>query len=81
MIPFDKCPICGIEVIEKEVEKLSRGGKNTAIIKVSAEVCLNCGERLYSKETINIFERICSKLERQDVSEFEPLGYTYKVAV
>lgn len=47
MIPFDKCPICSGELVEKEVEKLIRGGNNTAIIKVKAEVCTGCGERLY----------------------------------
>ena len=46
MIPFKKCPICGGEVVEKEVEKLLRGGKNTAVILVRAEVCLHCGERI-----------------------------------
>jgi len=80
MIPFNKCPICGGEVVEKEVEKLLRGGKNTAVIKVHAEVCLHCGERLYSKDTISLFERIRSKLEQQDVSDFEPIGQTFEVA-
>jgi len=79
MIPFKKCPICGEEMIEKEVEKLLRGGNNTAVVKVKAEVCLHCGERLYSKEIIRYFEQIRTKLERQEVSEFEPLGQTYQV--
>lgn len=39
-------------MIEKEVEKLLRSGNNTAVLKVYAEVCLCCGERLYSKETV-----------------------------
>jgi YgiT-type zinc finger domain-containing protein len=39
---FDKCPICGGDLIEKEVEKLLRGGIHTAILKVRAEVCLLC---------------------------------------
>ena len=30
MLPFKKCPVCGGEVIEKEVEKLLRGGQHTA---------------------------------------------------
>jgi YgiT-type zinc finger domain-containing protein len=41
----EKCPICGGELIEKEVEKVLKGGANTAILKVKAEVCLHCGER------------------------------------
>lgn len=80
MIPFKTCPICGGEVIEKEVEKLLYGGKNTAVVRVQAEVCLHCGERLYSKDTVSFFERIRSKLEQQDVSEFEPIGQTFEVA-
>jgi YgiT-type zinc finger domain-containing protein len=80
MIPFNKCSICGGEVVEKEVEKLLHGGKNTAVVKVQAEVCLHCGERLYSKDTVSFFERIRSKLEQQDVSEFEPIGQAFAVA-
>ena len=79
MIPFKECPICKGEVVEKEVEKLLRGGKNTAVVKVKAEVCLHCGERLYSKETVSHFEQIRSKLERQEVSDFELLGQSYQV--
>lgn len=26
MKPFDKCPVCGGELVEKEVEKLLKGG-------------------------------------------------------
>ena len=81
MIPFKKCPICGGEVIEKKVEKLLRGGKNTAVVVVQSEVCLHCGERLYSKDIVSYFEQIRSKLERQEVSDFELLGKTYQVAV
>ena len=79
MIPFKKCPICGGEVVSKEVEKLLRGGKDTAVVTVSAEVCLHCGERLYSKETISLFEQIRAKLRRQEVSEFQPIGKSFQV--
>lgn len=79
MRPFEKCPICGGELIEKEVEKLLRGGINTAVIKVHADVCLHCGERLYSQETVRRFEEIRSKLERQETVEFQPLGLSFQV--
>jgi len=26
MMPFDKCPVCGGEIVKKEVDKLLRGG-------------------------------------------------------
>ena len=80
MLPFKKCPVCKGEMIEKEVEKLLHGGNNTAIIKVKAEVCLHCGERLYAKETISKFAEIRVKLKRQDVTDFQQIGKTYQIA-
>ncbi len=77
--PFDKCPVCGGELEEKEVEKLLKGGVHTAIIKVKAEVCLHCGERLYSQETVKRFEEIRKKLERKDVASFQPIGQSFEV--
>jgi len=79
MKPFDKCPVCGGELVEKEVEKLLKGGVHIAVVKVHAEVCLHCGERLYSAETVKRFEQIRQKLERQDVADFQLLGQTYQV--
>ncbi|MBC7228178.1 MAG: YgiT-type zinc finger protein [Thermoflexales bacterium] len=79
MKPFEKCPICGGELVEKEVEKLLKGGIHTAVVKVRAEVCLRCGERLYDAETVRRFEQIREKLARQDVAEFLPLGQAFQV--
>lgn len=81
MMPFSKCPVCGGEIIEKEVEKLLRGGADTAVLKVQAVVCLRCGERLYPQETVRRFEQIRLQLERQDVLGFQPLGQSFQVAV
>jgi YgiT-type zinc finger domain-containing protein len=78
MMPFLQCPVCGGEMIVKEVEKLLRGGIHTATITVQAEVCLHCGERLYSQETVRRFEQIRAKLERQEVTEFQPLGQSFQ---
>jgi YgiT-type zinc finger domain-containing protein len=80
MTPFPKCPICGGEVVEKRVEKLLRGGIHTAVVTVQAEVCLHCGERLYDQETVRRFEQIRAKLERKEVTEFQPLGQSFQVA-
>ena len=79
MKPFEKCPVCGGELVEKEVEKLLRGGAHTALLKVRAEVCLRCGERLYSQETVRRFEEIKAKLKRQETSEFKPMGVSFEV--
>jgi YgiT-type zinc finger domain-containing protein len=81
MIPFDKCPVCGGDLVRKKVEKLLSGGVNTAVISVRAEVCLRCGERLYDKKTIGDFENIRYKLKFNKTSGFKELGHAYKVAV
>ena len=50
--------VCGGELETKAVEKIVRGGKHTAILNVSAEVCLHCGEKLFAEETVRYFETI-----------------------
>ncbi len=79
MMLFEKCPVCHGELVEKEVEKLLRGGAHTAVVRVRAEVCLHCGERLYSRETIKRFEEIRTKLERQETTDFQLIGQSFQV--
>jgi YgiT-type zinc finger domain-containing protein len=79
-MPFDKCPVCGGELIPKEVEELLRGGVHTASLKVRAEVCLRCGERLYAEETVRKFARVKKMLERDDTHEFEQMGQSFHVS-
>lgn len=80
MMPFEKCPVCGGEMVAKEVEKLLRGGLNTATVTVSAEVCLRCGERLYSQDTVRCFGRIREKLKQHEVTGFELIGQSFRVS-
>ena len=79
MRQFEQCPVCGGELVEAEVEKLLRGGIHTAVVRVCAEVCLHCGERLYSQETVRRFEEIRARLERQETETFQPLGLSFPV--
>ena len=79
MKPFEKCPVCGSELESKLVEKLLRGGGNTATLKVYAEVCLHCGERLYSEDVVKSFEEIRSKLKKHEFSNFRNLGQSFTV--
>ena len=65
-------------MVEKGVEKLLCGGKNTAVLKVRAEVCLHCGERLYSQESVSRFEQIREKLLHQDIANFQPMGRSFQ---
>lgn len=76
---FEKCPVCGGEVVEKEVEKILKGGNHTAAIKVSAEVCLHCGERLYAPDIIKNFEDIRNKLEHNNLQGLVEVGKALQV--
>jgi len=80
MLIFEKCPICGDNMIEKEVEKLLHGGKDTAVLQVKAEVCLHCGECLYAQEDVRRFEEIRAKLLRHDTADLQPLGQSFQAA-
>lgn len=75
-----KCPVCGGELVEKEVEKLLRGGAHTAVLKVKADVCLHCGERLYPEKVVKRFEEIRKKLEENRVKDFEVLGKSFQIS-
>ena len=80
MMPFEKCSVCGGDLENKQVEKLLRGGGNTVSMKVSAEVCLHCGERLYPEDVVKSFEEIRAKLRRREFSNFKTLGQSFTVA-
>ncbi len=77
---FGKCPLCGGEVVEKEVEKLLKGNGNTAIVKVKADVCLHCGERLYAPDVIAKFEDVRERLREGKIENFIEIGKSYQVA-
>ena len=57
------------------------GGVNLASVTFGADVCLRCGERLYSKEVVSRFEQIRRKLASQEVSEFQSLGHSFQASV
>ena len=64
MTPLDKCPVCGGEIVEREVEKILRGGNLRKIVKVQAEVCLRCGELFYTPDVVKRFKKIRSRLKK-----------------
>ena len=68
MTPFEKCPVCSGDIVEKEVEKILQVGNHTEIVKVQAAVCLRCGERLYAPEVVKLFEKIRSKRENKETT-------------
>ena len=68
MTPFDKCPVCSGEIVEKKIEKVLRVGNHTEIAKVQAAVCLRCGERLYAPEIVKRFQEIRSTLKDKEMA-------------
>jgi len=79
MKPFEKCPVCAGELANKKVEKLLRAGGNTVSMQVTAEVCLHCGEKLYTEDVVRSFEEIRGKLQKQEFSHFKMLGQSFTV--
>ena len=76
----ERCPVCRNDLAEKQVEKIPRGGAETAVVKVSAEVCLHCGERLGTPEQIRRFDAIRRKLECRETEQLRLVGQAYEVA-
>ena len=72
-----ECPICGSEVMEKEVEKLIKGGNDAVILKVKAGVCTKCGERIYDKATHEKIQHLREDLKKGITDKLHPVGYTY----
>ena len=79
MKPFEKCPVCGGKIETKQFEKLLRGDGNTVSVKVFAEVCLHCGERLYAEDIVRTFEEIRAKLQKRDFGHLKTLGQSFTV--
>lgn len=76
---FEVCPVCGGELVEKKVEKLLRGGTDTATLEVDALVCLRCGERLYPEVTVRLFQKVRTRLERGETDGLALVGNAYEV--
>ena len=65
-------------MVEKEVEKLVRERVKAATVTAPAEVCLRCGERLYSIETVNRFQQIRDNLSCDELTDLRPLGQSFQ---
>lgn len=79
VFPFINCPVCDGVITEKNVEEMIKGGNNIAILYVKTEICMHCGERFYSSDTIHKFESVREKLENDQTSDFSHVGKTYVV--
>jgi YgiT-type zinc finger domain-containing protein len=46
-----RCPLCGGLLASKMAEVEVKRGSKKKIIKVPAEICQKCGERIYSRQS------------------------------
>lgn len=59
------CPICGGKTVKKYVDLTeSIKSKFVVIKKVEAEVCSQCGERLYSKDEMQKIDAFLQKVKK-----------------
>ena len=79
MRPFENSPVCGGDLTNKQVEKLLGGVGNTVSMRVTADVCLHCGERLYAEDVVRSFEEIRGKLRKQEFRHLRSLGQSFTV--
>jgi YgiT-type zinc finger domain-containing protein len=69
--------VCGGEVVEKEVEKLVKGGNDVAVLRVRAGVCTKCGERLYDADTHHQIDTVRKNLVEQRHEALRKVGTVY----
>jgi YgiT-type zinc finger domain-containing protein len=62
------CPICSGKTLKREVDLTeSVRGKFVIIKKVKAEVCSQCGERLYSENEMKKIDTFLKKVRRGSI--------------
>ncbi len=77
MVISRTCPVCGGDIVEKEVEKLVKGGNDVAILRVRAGVCTKCGERLFDAETHHRIDTARRNLVEQRHEALRKVGTVY----
>lgn len=76
----ERCPNCGCEgtLHREERDELVQVGNNVAIVHVSADVCSNCGERIYDLRTVGELQEVERRLRDADTSGLRPVGTVYR---
>jgi YgiT-type zinc finger domain-containing protein len=70
-----RCFRCGTgEIDQRIVEELVRRGRYVVAIRLSAEVCSNCGERYFEGEDVAMIEDVRVRLERGELDGFRITG-------
>lgn len=73
-----RCVICAGELKEKDVLDEVREGNNHLLVKVKAEVCLDCGERYYASGVVDRLINIKDNLKKRNLKLHE-IGKVYKL--
>ena len=73
MASFDRCPVCGGTITEREVQNDVQAGVVRETAGINAEVCMKCGERFYEPEEAQRLENSRSGREAS-----EPVDPQYK---
>jgi YgiT-type zinc finger domain-containing protein len=61
-----KCPQCGGALdYDRKVERAVRYKDDVALVKVRADVCTQCGERLYRPEMVDVMEQARDSLKNK----------------
>lgn len=73
-----KCVICGSQIKEREVWEEVKEKNNHLLVKVKAEVCLNCGERYFAGGVINRLLELKESLKKHYLKLHE-VGKVYEL--
>ena len=78
---LSKCPTCGSkELRQKTIDHEVKGGNNIAFVEISAEVCGDCGETLFTEDQVRLFEKVRDQLKKNDIKNFIQVGNTFRLA-
>jgi len=72
-----KCALCGGELESKTVEEEVVHGIDRVVVKVNAEVCMNCHERYFSEGVVNKLINLKEDLIK-DKTKLHEIGKVYE---
>ena len=76
---IDQCPVCGSSLASRTVEKLVKGGRDVASVRIKAGVCHKCGEMVFNAKTAQTLEQIRQHLREGKVRGWRTIGKAYAV--
>ncbi|OGX21756.1 MAG: hypothetical protein A2Y00_04510 [Omnitrophica WOR_2 bacterium GWF2_43_52] len=72
------CVICAGEIRKKKVFEEVKDKNNHLLVKVDAEVCLNCGERYYPSGVVDKLISLKESLRKRNLKLHE-IGKVYEL--